>query len=265
MTYKSLLSKAIHIAKTHKSEWVNGFFIAFILRLIAAAPLMALFTPYKEWAMLSPVIFLFGVMPLRFSMAERLNALVAGGRFFDAKLVSFENYFGKLRKGMWQGIKLLVYGIGVIAFFAYLGQLWGDTTDGFKIIRWLIQLGGGSVDTGILVLIGVCLVLCIPVLIGMGVNCADRFVFMLGRKMVKGERKRYFKSGLLNFCLLLPSIACVVAGILVSLLPAINALSTKALNLPLSGALILIAICLYIPTLPIRKLLTPIMVQHNEA
>ncbi len=260
--YNTLLTQAIKLERNHRGDIFAAFFVQILLRLIALVPLAAIFTPHKQLACLCPLLWVFLVLPLRFSMADGLNRFVAGEKLFSYRIISFSQYFSKLLKALGQLIKMLLSGALIISAMVYVVDL-STKVDPFTFIRMLQQLGGGKFETGLVVAAAIACALCIPIIMMMGFCCGDRFIFAKGIKPYSGMRRGYFKVGLLSFLLLLPAIACVVGAFFTSMPLFIYTLGRDTSGFKTALYLLIAAILLYVPSLPIRKLLVPIAVNHE--
>jgi hypothetical protein len=260
--YTQLTKEAFQIKKGRALDLWMGFLLQALVRLVALVPLAALFTPYKTLAFLCPALFILLVLPLRISMADALNAFARGEKLFSIRCVSFKNYFGKLFKGLAQLVKLFLAGLLFIGAAVYL-LIMLDQVDMFSSFRILYQLGGGSTITGIMVIVGFAALLCLPMLLTMGFLCADRFFYAMKKAPYKGMRKRYFKVGLLSFILLLPSLAFITAAFFTAMPPFIDSLTRDTSGFKPAFFMLVGALLLYLPTLPVRKLLVPVAVKHE--
>jgi|GEM_PF-2914668 len=263
LLYKELLSETLKIKKGRDADFWKGVFLHILVRLAALIPLAAIMTPHWEIAFLSPAIFVFFVLPLRFSMAEGLLAFANGEKLFSPRVLSFENYFGKLFMGLRQVLKMLLSGALILGAAVYVIHLTA-VTDPFTFIRMLQQIGGGSFEAGLAVAAGVAMLLCVPMLIAEGFFCADRFFYTIKKAPYKGMGKKYFKVGFLSFLLLLPTIACVVAALFTAAPPFIQSLTQDTSGFKPAMYMLVGAVILYIPAFPVRKLLVPAEMK-NEA
>lgn len=230
-------------------------FIGLLLRLFTFAPLACLTfpeeSPWRYLAILCPVLFLFLLLPLRFSFAD---ALVQDGRkryfSFDTAL-SLNRYGEKLGESVLHLLNVLKWGIPLallLVYYAYyfysidaftflgsISQLGTNATSiWYNIANFFLHLFGNSetlVVTGTqwtnglyVVLGGIGLGLLI-MLYGAMRNSATRYIWALAsyternprsetRRRLRGRRGRQFLMAMANLALWVP--------FLVALLPVLT-------------------------------------------
>lgn len=263
MTAKLLLSETRKAMKGRWGDAAAAFFVQAVMRMAALAPLVALATKAKAVALICPVLIVLVIMPLRFSFAQTLDGFVKGDRLFSPRMVSFEGYFKKLRMALFQILKILLYAIPFFALVAYVINMWFSVPDGLTMIRQLVQLGGGSVESGIMVFVLIVALLLVPVMIGLSIHSGDRFFFISAQKKQKGTGKAHFKCALFGFLILLPMAIPLVIAILNTAIPVIKSMFKDTSGLQAMGYWVAAAVCYYALTLPIRKLLPAVLFNHE--
>ena len=242
----------------------KGFFVLLLVWLAAMVPLAALAAKAKALAWLCPVLVLFFVLPARVSSADALMRFARGGAFITPALISYAQYPKKLTYVLKQIIKIALFAVPLAALAGYVIYLWNGGVDVFTLITRIKNLGG-TIQKGLLVCLLVAVAAFIPVLIGMGLYCADRF-YQSGyvKTPPRVPRRTALKSGLLSFCLLFPAIALVIAAIVTAVPRFVETLGQDRSGLGPALFLLAAAVLYYLPTAPIRKLITPVMLMNRE-
>lgn len=220
-------------------------FAALLLRITALVPLAALFVfesgSNLRWlALLCPIMFLFVVIPLRYSFAEAL-VQERGSRYFSYdKAYGFASYGSKLCEGFLYILNILKYTIPlvVLAFFAkglleeaFITELLTSLTElgakakdiFYSVINFFPKLFGaeplayaaGGIVEGLYVVLGVVGLAVLILLIGIMRNSATRYIWALAerdnrpvrtevRRRLRGRRIKQLLVALLNLLLLAP-------------------------------------------------------------
>lgn len=252
-------------------------FVQLIIRAIALTPLM--FLANKETAFLAWLAvptYLLIVLPARQNLAIALQDMLHGGRVFTVRLISLENYFSKLWRGLKGTLCMLLWSAVTIAGIAWLAlSITGSGgMDGFTLLRLFSSVGkiiGGKTREGAFLIIGGIAATSILTLVGCAVHCGSRHAHALGnKKLLKGRRMRLTGIWLAGFLLLLPFMAAVVGitgGWAIGLVKQFTN-SMKLGSLALSNAhvyqLIAAAVVLLLPVIPFRTLLPAVYLHEAE-
>ena len=256
-----LIKKVLRTVNHNKADIAEGFFILLLLRIIALVPLVALLTDYKWIAVLTPGLFLFFVLPLRYSAADAYMHFVNGGRFSTVGLVSFEKYSEKLVYTLKLLLHALIFAIPLFLAIGYGLYLFGGGTDFGSLLTMIQRLGFGSIELGILFVLLIPLVLLIPVFLYFSLHSVDRLLIASNRPIIKGIYKQSFSISCLSFCFLLPSIIFFAAVVPIAIIPFIKSMFREVSHISFTMWLILLGIGIYTFTLPLRKLLLPLWLQ----
>ncbi|NLO84532.1 MAG: hypothetical protein GX096_03760 [Clostridiales bacterium] len=227
-------------------------FSAFILYLLACAPLASLFifdegSMFRNLWLLTPVLFIFLILPLRFSFADALvQDSPVDRKFLFDKAFSFNSYIKKFDESMLHLLNVIKWGIPFFAatggfLYCYFGMgfsemisliikvgegltgIWHAIANFFITLFGSIHtLGAGSNPmlvgiSAILVLIGITILIW---LYGIVRNSATRYIWVIAKRKgrgirqevksrLKGRRLEQFLVSLLNLVLLLPFLLVV--------------------------------------------------------
>ena len=247
-------------------DWLAGMLAAILIRVIALSPILALVLvksgdPMQYIAILSPVLYIFVVLPLRFSFGEAMHHAAQGGRFFSAKLFSLKGYTEKIKAVFFQVLHSLPWTLPLIIGAAIGLYYWYvvDLATSMNLVRSLGKLLGPEYGfkTGLYMLIGAAGLLFMVFLYGLARGGMLRFVWAQsgGRyKNARGEMLRRLKRGRLGQLLM-----GLVQGL--CRLPVLGAeiyLGYRMYRVgyfdPLLAALMIAAVfVLYLPLMPILK------------
>lgn len=194
--------------------------LAFVLRLIALAPLLALFAfePGSAWqylALLCPLLMVFVVLPLRFSFAEAL-VQEADERIFSLKTAfSFSQYGEKWLRGLVHAIQVMLWGLPFFALAGYgltqyasgnlltfqtvdnlskLGNRWNNGY--YAVINFFEKLLGKAVSVlpangfmdGVFVVLGAVGIALLIWLYGAVRNSASRYIWVVAERTDRAYR-----------------------------------------------------------------------------
>ena len=186
------------------------------VRLIAALPLLALFTGAAPWiALASPVLFVLLVMPARRRAAFGYRSLLRGGPLFVRELgIGWKPCGRLLLDSLRTALCALCWAAPLIAAAVWAYGLFRaegvqGSTDGLTIIRHVAALGGGDPVMGAL-WIGVIVVgLILLAAAGLAFHSGARHDEVIPPKAVRGfaHRGRVLAAWLLGFACFLPFIA----------------------------------------------------------
>lgn len=249
-------------------RWKEGalcVLLQLVLRLMVAAPLLALVTREVPWlALLSVVLFILIVPVARQNMAEAMQASLNGGALFSTELVSFRHYGRKLAQGLKTMGLLLCWAIPFLAATAVLVWAYSGQMDGFTLMRTVQQLGGGVFMTGIKVVLLMYAATLLPILVGCAFHSGVRHAAALGnKKLIKGHRMGLMLNWFAGLLFLLPFLAVAVyesADFISGLMQGLNSFSSGSISLPAVDEKIYIIglafVVLGLPGLALKQLLT---------
>ena len=270
MKISAVLRETARVYREKFKEGALCVLLQLALRLMAAAPLLALVTkevPYL--ALLSIPLYLLIVPVARQNMAEAMQDAIGGGALLSTKLVSTENYGKKFVQGLKHAALLLLWSVlfiaaTIVALWAYAGQI-----DAFTLVRVLMQLGGGSFMNGIKLVLVIYAATMLPIVIGCTFHSGARHAIALGdKKLVKGHRGGVMLTWLVGLMALVPFLAVVAgvgAGFVSGLVDALANLGSGSIILPTIGDKVyMIAaafVVLLLPLLPFKQLMTAVYVR----
>ena len=270
MKISAVLRETARVYREKFKEGALCVLLQLALRLMAAAPLLALVTkevPYL--ALLSIPLYLLIVPVARQNMAEAMQDAIGGGALLSTKLVSTENYGKKFVQGLKHAALLLLWSVlfiaaTIVAVWAYAGQI-----DAFTLVRVLMQLGGGSFMNGIKLVLVIYAATMLPIVIGCAFHSGARHAIALGdKKLVKGHRGGVMLTWLVGLVALVPFLAVVAgvgAGFVSGLVDALANLGSGSITLPTIGDKVyMIAaafVVLLLPLLPFKQLMTAVYVR----
>lgn len=276
-----IVARAWQAYRAHWSDLMQGLLLQLVVCLMALAPLLFLSkAETTPLALLSPVLFVLLVLPLRQNAALGLKRTLAGERFTTPALVSFDHYGGKLVSGLHTGLWLLVWALPCLAITVAFQLAYQGMVDAFTLMRFFMDLGGGKFTVGIVVALGVYALTLVLVLVGMAFCSWRRHgrAQGLSRKAAKEHRGKLMVVNLIGALTFVPFLAVVVIishGYLSQLVAALSSFATGNVTLPpLTGNLWLIAaafVVLFLPLAPLKALLPAAFAQalaeekHHEA
>lgn len=257
--------------------------IAFMLRAAAAAPLACLFVceGWQRWlAVLSPVLTVFVVLPLRCSFAQAMTQ--SPRRFSFDTAFSFTHYGEKLAQGLKQVWGMILWGIPMAALLAGAAYCY-VAVDALTLFQTIDELGNfcakvlrlTTANNFMLGLgaVGVVLALGAVILAWGAVRMsANRYIWAVAaatdripraemRRRLENRRLRQLGVALVNLILLLPFLAAAgwalkntLSDVSTLLMMAITTGELPKLDL-MSAALPVAAafLGLYLPLLPLRR------------
>ena len=268
------MSKVLGVsARVYRENFWQGalcVLLQIVLRLMAAAPLLALVTKEIQWvALLSILLYLLIVPVARQNMAEAMQDAIAGGPLFSVKLISCENYGRKFLRGLKQALLMLLWAAlfiaaTIVAYWAYAGEI-----DAFTLVRVLMNLGGGSFMNGIKLVLVIYAATALPIVIGCAFHSGTRHAIALGdKKLIRGHRLGVVAVWLLGLVALLPffgAVAYVGMDFVSGLVNALGNLGTGSIALPSIGDKIYLLaaafVVLLLPALPFKQLMTAVYVR----
>lgn len=268
------MSKVLGVsARVYRENFWQGalcVLLQIVLRLMAAAPLLALVTKEIQWvALFSIPLYLLIVPVARQNMAEAMQDAIAGGPLFSVKLISCENYGRKFLWGLRQALLMLLWAAlfiaaTIVAYWAYAGEM-----DGFTLVRVLMNLGGGTFMNGIKLVLVIYAATVLPIVIGCAFHSGARHAVALGdKKLIRGQRLGVVAVWLLGLVALLPffgAVAYVGMDFVSGLVSALGNLGAGSIALPSIGDKIYLlaaaVVVLLLPALPFKQLMTAVYVR----
>lgn len=263
------LRQSAGIYRKNLGDCLLTLLLQLVLRLMALAPL--LFTIAKETrplALLCIPLFVLIVLPARQNAALAMQQMLSGGRLFSMQLVSFEQYWQKVGRGVKQALLLMLWGglwLAATAFavVVYSGKTIEGVTDVFTLLRTLMALGGGSSIQGAKIVILIYLATLLPLLVGFAFHSGTRHAFALGgRQLLRGKRMKVMLVWLVSLVTLIPFLAAVmwiVLGLVGALSQALAGLGTGSISLPPMGQNVYILaaafVVLLLPMIPLKQLI----------
>ena len=265
MKLGKIAGRAWKMYRAHLGDYLRGTLAQVIVCMIVAAPL--LFLSQKETAglaLLTPVLFLLLVLPMRQNAAAAMRRSMEGERFATPELVSFAQYGIKLGRGLKEGLFLALWGLPCIAVTVAFMMAYNGMVDVFTLVRFFMSLGGGKFTKGIVVGVAIYAVTILLALIGMAL-CSWRrhgYAWGLPGSAVKGHRGQLFALNLLGALTFVPFgvvVAIITHGYASQLIQALSGLTSGSMSLPpLTGNLWLVGaafVVLFLPLLPFKSLL----------
>jgi len=240
-------------------------FITSLLLAVSLAPLLALFlfdagSSWRYLALLSPLLLMFLLLPLRFSFAQAVTDRYHQKPFSLKTAFSLSLYGEKTAEGLLYALHIIKWMVPLLTAFGILYYFYMET-EVFQLIKGLTDFGtamaalwnsflnffagifGGSVDAvpggiadgfiAVLVILGVCLLF---VIWGIVRNSAYRYLWAESteldknpryeaRRSLRGRRMKQLGIALINLALLAPAI--VLLCYLIQPKQAIETLSTQ--------------------------------------
>lgn len=265
MSKSSALSRAGRVAFSCFFEGVLCVLFQLTLRLMVAAPLLALVTtevPYL--ALLSIPLYVLIVPVARQNMADAMQTALAGGPLFSIGVASVEDYGHRLGQGLKRGALLLVWALPFLAATVLLVWAYSGQMDAFTLMRVVMNIGGGSFINGVKVVLVLYAATLLPILIGCAFHSGARHAAALGDKtLVKGHRLGVMLTWLGGCLVLAPFLAVLVyesTDYMTGLVNALGSFGSGNLVLPALDAKVYVIgaafVVLFLPGLAFKQLLT---------
>ena len=219
--WKQMLSRL----KGSYTDWMAGMLVLILIRLAALSPLLTLVlcgkgSPLRYLSLLTPVLYFFLVLPLRYSMGEAMHHALDGGSFLTARLVLFSGYKQKLQAMLLQALHFVPWALPLLLGLGAGWYLMYGVKDGTSVLRMVIRLGNalgegyGFMD-GVYLIVAFYGLLLLVLLYGMMRNGMIRFLWKISggnyasarKEMVsrlKGRRGGQFLIAAIQTLLLLP-------------------------------------------------------------
>jgi hypothetical protein len=258
-------------------NWLAGMLAAILIRAIALSPLLALVLvksgdPLQYIAILAPVLYIFVVLPLRFSFGEAMHKASQGGKFFSGKLLSLRGYGEKCKALLFQVLHSLPWTlplvIGAVVGLYYWYVV--DLATSMNLVRSLGKLLGPEYGfkEGVYMLIGAAGLLSLVFLYGLVRGGMLRFVWAQSGgnyKNARGEMLRRLRRGRFGQLLI-----GIVQGLLrLPVLAAEAYLGYRMFRVGsfdplLAGLMAAAVLVLYLPLMPLLKVLQASYIELRE-
>ncbi len=258
-------------------NWLAGMLVLILIRLVALSPLLTLVycqegSAFRYLSFLTPVLYFFLILPLRYSMGEAMHHALDGSPFFTARLVQYEGYGRKLRALLFQALHLLPWALPLLIGLGIGWYMYTGVEDGSAVFRMIISLGKvlgeeyGLME-GFYIVAAFGFLLLLVLLYGMMRNGMIRFLWkkadgnyaVARREMLtrlKGRRGGQFLVGLIHFLLTLPML--LLNGYL-----GYRMFRLKAVPLVLAGCMLVSFLVMYL-LLPFGKVLQAYYIRRPE-
>lgn len=265
----SLSKRALNVYKTHWCDLMLGMLIQSVVVLMTLTPLLFLAErATAPLALLSPVLFLLLVLPLRQNAAEAMRRLLTGGRFTTPELLSFHDYGRKLCRGLQTGLWLLLWSWPCLAASVVFWLFYTDLVDGFTFIFFFKALGFGSFTLGVKMALGLYALTMMLALLGLAMHSWRRHgaAWQLPRSAARGNRLKLLALNLLGALTLVPFLvyACFFKDYLLQLALGLSGLVRGGQVATLNGSawMLLGGIIVLLPALPLKELLPAVFTQQ---
>ena len=276
---KAAIRNTFKICKGRFSDWLAGMLALLAVRALALVPLLALVffqkgDPMQYIALLTPILYVFIVFPLRYSMGEAMERALSGETFASARLISFKGYGQKLKAVLMQCLYVLPWALPLFLGLAAGWYLLYQVTDGTEVLRMLRDFGrvfgeGAGIMEAMYAVIAFLGLLFLVLLYGMMRNGMVRFVWLSSGATyqkartqmllrLKGRRTGQFFVGLVQSVLMLPVLlpAGYMGYRLLREFSKYMRLNLANLQEPqMLAGIVLVFLLLYLPLLPLRKIL----------
>lgn len=143
----SMPTRVFQVLKGRWGDAISAIIASFCLWLITLTPLMALLYKGDEpvWliALLTPLLIVFVMLPLRFSGAQALGNFWRGDRFATGQMIKLDHYGTKLICGLRHGLLVVCWALPLLALCVYTYSSYKGVggTDGLTFMRTLANLG----------------------------------------------------------------------------------------------------------------------------
>lgn len=265
MSKSNTLGRARQVYFSRFAEGMLCVLLQLTLRLMVAAPLLALVTaevPYL--ALLSIPLYFLIIPPARQGMACAMQDALSGGHLFSLRLADMDGYGRRLAQGLRRGLLMLLWalpflGATAVIIWAYSGQM-----DAFTLMRVIMDIGGGSFMNGVKVVLVIYAATLLPILIGCAFHSGARHADALGAKhLIKGHRAGVMLTWLGGCLALAPFLAVLCyesIDYLAGLVNALSSIGSGAVTLPALDAKVYVIaaafVVLFLPGLAFKQLLT---------
>lgn len=261
MNKKSAWRESLRLYKKNWPQLMLALLVQLALRGIALSPV--LFLADEKLAPLAYIaipLYLLIVLPARQNYALALQDMLAGGSVFTPRLISCQDYWKKLWRGLKGTLCILLWSAVTITGVSVLYAALKGLVD-FVTLMSFFKAIGGSVADGIGIVAAAVAATCLLIVLGCAVHCGSRHAVALGSKgLLKGHRLRLCALWFLGNLLLLPFAAVAVYTLgdyAMSLLAEIRNLKWPTFTLNIRQTVLLAggAALLLCPVLPLKNLM----------
>ena len=246
MKIKTAIRESWRLYRRNFLDLMGAYLISALIRAMCLTPMLFLLLKDGAWlAWLCVPLYLLIALPARQNYALAMQDMMAGGRVFSPRLLSFESYPAKLVRGLLGAAKMLLWlalpaaavATLVMAYFGVGGL------DGITVVKYAtLASPTGSIVGGVINILIATMVLFLLPVIGCAVHCGGRHAAALeDRKLLKGQRLKVMALWTLGFAVFLPCCAAVAAILLtggfdLSLMDLAQGLLAKKIDIPQLGA-----------------------------
>lgn len=264
MSKPNTFGRTVRVYTAHFFEGVLCVLLQLTLRLMVAAPLLALVTTEVPWlALLSIPLYILIIPVARQNMACAMQDALSGGSLFSLRLAVGNGYGHGLWQGMKRGLLLLLWALPfmaatVVILWAYSGEM-----DVFTLMRVVMNIGGGSFMDGVKVVLVIYAATLLPLVFGCAFHSGGRHAEALGNaRLIKGHRAGVVFTWLAGCLALVPFLAVLAyegADFAAGLVNALSSFGTGSLSLPAVDEKIYVIaaafVVLFLPGLAFKQLL----------
>ena len=242
------------------------------LTLICLAPLLFLTKGgLAAGALLTPVLWIFVMLPARMNAALAMRASLRGGSLGSRVLGDASDYGQKLLCGLKRAGFLLLWAAPLTALAAVGWNYYSGNTDSLSVLRMIRKgLGGGDQIRGVLVLILMVVAALLIFLFGCAFHSGARHAFARNRiGIIRGHHGGILLAWGASLMCILPLLACLVI-IVFRYLPVVTNLTgflTGLISMPSTSetlAILIAGAVLTLPLLPLRSLIPAAYVSGLE-
>ena len=261
MKMKPVLKDTLHIYKKNFGHLCLALLAEIILRAICLSPLLFLADKaLAPLAWLAVPLYVLIALPARQNYAVALQDMLAGSSVFTPRLISTQDYWKKLLRGVKGTICILLWSAVTIGGISWMYAALTGMMD-FITLMSIFKTIGGGVAEGILMVTGGVAASMLLIVLGCAVHSGSRHAIALGnKKLMRSNRLRLTALWFLGCILVLPFAAVVVYALgdyALSLVRELKNLKLPAFTLSVKQAALLIggAAVLLFPALPLKNLL----------
>ena len=263
MTARKAFAQAWRVWKAHPLDTLRFLLVELCLRGIALAHLFCLTDASLRWgAVLALPLWLLIVPVARQNAALAMAGALKGGALCTSQLISCAGYGRKLARGLRTGCWLLLFALPVITASVWLYKLYTGE-EAFTVLRWIMNLGGGSLINGIK--LGLVLYCCtlIPLIASCAWHCGDRHALAQGEPRLPRRRHgRLLRGWLIGLVPLIPFTAVAVissASYIQALINSLADIASGSFTIPKPDSNLYIilaaAVVLLLPAIPLKQLI----------
>ena len=270
MKMKPVLKDTLHIYKKNFGQLCLALLAEIILRAICLSPLLFLADKaLAPLAWLAVPLYVLIALPARQNYAVALQDMLAGGSVFTPRLISTQDYWKKLLRGVKGTICILLWSAVTIGGISWMYAALTGMMD-FITLMSIFKTIGGGVAEGILLVTGGVAASMLLIVLGCAVHSGSRHAIALGdKKLMRGNRLRLTALWFLGCVLLVPFAAVVLftmGDYALSLVRELKNLKLPAFTLNVKQTALLAggALVLLFPVLPLKNLLPAVYLRKAK-